>query len=233
MEGLAIVNKELFIGLCMTPSEPITPWLSSLRRGNPAAAQRIWDRYFTRLVVLARKKLRGRRLGVADEEDVAISAMDTLCRNAREGHFPQLADSDGLWRLLVVITARTAMHVLRDERRRKRDPRGAQTAITGRNNRGDLPDCQTMIEEFVGNEPTPQFAAQVSEEYQRLLKLLDAEQQAIAISKLEGLTNADIAVRINRSLRTVERKLGLIRSIWLQEPAMTEPEPPKGKQGGA
>jgi DNA-directed RNA polymerase specialized sigma24 family protein len=194
------------------PSERITPWLSKLREGHPEAAQRIWDRYFTRLVILARKKLRGRRMGIADEEDVAIAALDTLCRNAREGRFPQLTDSDGLWRLLVVITARTALHLLRDEGRLKRDPRGA--------NGDEAIDCQAMIEEFVGNEPTPQFAAHVTEEYQRLLKLLDAEQQAIAIAKLEGLTNADIAARLNRSLRTIERKLGLIRAIWAAgEPA--------------
>ena len=74
-----------------------------------------------------------------------------------------------------------------------------------------------MIEEFVGNEPTPQFAAHVSEQYQRLLKLLDDEQRAIAIAKLEGLTNAEIAARLNRSLRTIERKLQLIRSIWTQD----------------
>ena len=190
----------------MTASERITPWLSKLRQGDPEAAQQIWDRYFTRLVTLARKKLRGQRFGIADEEDVAVSAIDNLCRNAREGRYPQLADSHGLWRLLVVITARTALHLLRDEVRYKRNPRcGAEAG-----------DRLAMIEDFVGNEPTPQFAAQVSEEYQRLLKLLDDEQRVIAIAKLEGLTNADIAARMGRSLRTVERKLELIRAIWLQ-----------------
>ena len=198
------------IGPRMMTSERITPWLSKLRAGHPEAAQRVWDRYFTRLIILARKKLRGRRMGIADEEDVAISALDNLCRNAREGRFPQLADSDGLWRLLVVITARTALHLLRDEGRLKRDPRQG-AGIDG------SVDYQAMIEEFVGNEPTPQFAAHVSEQYQRLLKLLDDEQRAIAIAKLEGLTNAEIAARLNRSLRTIERKLQLIRSIWTQD----------------
>jgi len=190
----------------MASSDSITSWLSKLREGDPEAAQRIWNRYFTRLVILARKKLRGQRLGIADEEDVAIGAIDTLCRNARDGRFPQLADRHDLWRLLVVITARAALHLLRDESRQKRDPRLGSTAD----------HAQAMIEDYVGNEPTPQFAAQVSEECQRLLRLLDEEQQAIAVAKLEGLTNADIARRMSRSLRTVERKLELIRSIWVQ-----------------
>jgi DNA-directed RNA polymerase specialized sigma24 family protein len=194
----------------MAPSEPITPWLSKLRQGHPEAAQRIWDRYFTQLVILARKKLRGRQFGIADEEDVAISALDSLCRNARKGRFPLLADSDGLWRLLVVITARKALQLLRGEGRSKRDPRRSDDDL-------DPADDPTLIEEFVGNEPSPEFAAQVAEEYDRLLKVLDDDQRAIAAAKLEGLTNPEIAARLDRSLRTVERKLQLIRGIWEQD----------------
>jgi DNA-directed RNA polymerase specialized sigma24 family protein len=192
-------------------SDSITPWLSLLRAGHPEAAQRIWDRYFRRLVGLARKKMQGRRLGVADEEDVAISALDSFYRNAREGRFPQLADSDGLWRLLVVITARKASHLLRDQGRQKRS--GGRGAWTGPLDSGGK---EPAIEQLIGNEPSPEFAAQVAEEYERLLGLLDDDQRTIAIAKLEGLTNEQIAARLNRALRTVERKLKLIRTIWEQ-----------------
>jgi DNA-directed RNA polymerase specialized sigma24 family protein len=37
------------------------------------------------------------------------------------------------------------------------------------------------------------------------------------VTKLENYTNKEIAQRLNRSLATVERKLGLIRKIWEQE----------------
>src|SRR3954467_6542423 len=104
----------------MKSGDSITPWLSLLRDGHPEAAQRIWDRYFRRLVGLARKKLRGRRLGVADEENGGISALDNFCRNARDGRFPQLSDRDSLWRVLVMITAHTASHLIRDQGRQKR-----------------------------------------------------------------------------------------------------------------
>jgi DNA-directed RNA polymerase specialized sigma24 family protein len=194
----------------MATGDSITPWLSLLREGNPEAAQRIWNRYFARLLGLARKKLGGRRLGIADEEDVAISALNSFCRNAREGRFPQLADSDGLWRLLIVITARKALHLLRDQGRHKR---GGGRAPTGS---ADSPDRQQAIDQLVGNEPTPGFAAQVAEQYEGLLGLLDDDQRAIAIAKLEGLTNPEIAKRMNRALRTIERKLQLIRTVWEQ-----------------
>jgi hypothetical protein len=118
-----------FVGALIRMGDSITPWLSHLRAGHPEAAQRIWNRYFRRLVGLARKKLQGRRLGVADEEDVAISALDSFCRNARAGRFPQLTDTDCLWRFLVVITARKAARLLRDQGRQKRS--GGRCAPTG------------------------------------------------------------------------------------------------------
>jgi DNA-directed RNA polymerase specialized sigma24 family protein len=56
----------------------------------------------------------------------------------------------------------------------------------------------------------------VAEQYEGLLGLLDDDQRTIAIAKLEGLTNPEIAKRMNRALRTIERKLQLIRAVWEQ-----------------
>lgn len=68
---------------------------------------------------------------------------------------------------------------------------------------------------MVGAEPTPSFAAEVAEECRVLLeKLGDDELKQIALAKLEGFSNAEIAERIGKSLATVERKLKLIRKTW-------------------
>jgi ECF sigma factor len=37
----------------------VTHWITQLKTGDPAAAQRLWECYFLRLVKLARKKLGG------------------------------------------------------------------------------------------------------------------------------------------------------------------------------
>ena len=58
---------------------------------------------------------------------MALSAFDSFCRSAEQGRFPDLADRDSLWRLLVVMTARKATHLRRDEGRQKRGG-GAQFA---------------------------------------------------------------------------------------------------------
>src|SRR5579883_1417686 len=104
----------------MTPEGSVTRWLGQLKAGDPQAAQQLWERYFQRLVGLARKKLHGAKRQVADEEDVALSAFDTFCRGAEQGRFPRLEDRDNLWNILVLLTARKARHLVRDEGRHKR-----------------------------------------------------------------------------------------------------------------
>jgi DNA-directed RNA polymerase specialized sigma24 family protein len=104
----------------MSSDGSITHWLGRLQAGDPAAAQPLWERYFHRLIGLARHRLRNARRLVADEEDVALSAFDSFCRHAERGRFPGLLDRESLWRLLVVVTARKAANLVRDEGRQKR-----------------------------------------------------------------------------------------------------------------
>ena len=48
----------------MASDNSITYWIAELRLGNPDAAQRLWERYFDRLVRLASVKLQGGPLRV-------------------------------------------------------------------------------------------------------------------------------------------------------------------------
>jgi DNA-directed RNA polymerase specialized sigma24 family protein len=192
----------------MSSPGSVTVWLEHLRTGDTAAAQHLWQGYYRRLVGLARHKLRGRPRAVADEEDVALSAFDSFCRGVDQNRFPRLADRDDLWQLLVLLTARKAARLIRDETRHKRG--GGQVIHTSA-----LADKDARLAEFVGPEPTPEFAAQVAEEYQWLLdRLDDAELRAVAQAKLEGYTNEEIARQQGCVVRTVERRLRTIRSLW-------------------
>jgi DNA-directed RNA polymerase specialized sigma24 family protein len=189
----------------------VTTWLHHLRSGQGDAAQRLWERYFPELVRLARRKLRDTSRRVADEEDAALSAFDSFCRGAAGGRFPRLDDRDDLWQVLVMLTARKVLHFRRDEGRLKRGGGKVldQAACTPTD---DSPD---PLAEVIGTEPTPEFAAQVSEEYERLLTKLESEElKTVAQLRLEGYTAAEIADRLSCVPRTVERKLGLIRKIW-------------------
>jgi RNA polymerase sigma factor (sigma-70 family) len=196
----------------MSAHGSVTNWLVLLKAGDAAAAQALWQRYFPRMVGLARKRLAGARGREADEEDAALSAFASFCRGAEQGRFPQLADRDDLWRLLVTITGRKAIDLLERQARLKHGG-GKLTGESGL----DAPDGGG-IAQVVGNEPTPEFAAQVAEEYQRLLARLDNDElRTIAVAKLEGYTNEQLAGRLGCSLATVERRLRLIRKLWEDE----------------
>ena len=189
----------------------VTRWIGPLQAGEQAAAQELWERYFRRLVVLARKKLQGTRLAASDEEDIALSAFDSFCRGAEAGRFPNLRDRQELWRLLVVLTARKAAHLLRDQVRQKR---GGQVVAPAQ------AAAEVGLEQLLSREPTPQFAAQVAEECQRLLdRLGDGELRTVALWKMEGYTHQEIAAKLGCVPRTVDRKLRAIRSLWEQESA--------------
>lgn len=181
----------------------ISGCIDQLKQGDPEAAHTLWQRYFRRLVGLARKKLGDGPRQIADEEDLALSALDSVFRRTMGGEFSRLVDRDDLWRLLGVITSRKASNLARHEGAQKRR-RGAE---------GPDPD------QVVGPGPTPEQAAQFAEECQRRLdRLGDAVLRDVALWKLEDCTNDEIAERLCCDRRTVERKLRLIRAIWEKEP---------------
>ena len=189
----------------MSTPGSISHWIDSLRTGESVAARKLWETYFHRLVELARKKLRALPCGAADEEDVALSAFDSFCRGAEQGRFPRLNDRDDLWQMLFVLTQRKAIDLIQHEGREKRDWRKAEPMDTE----------HSPFAELAGREPDPTFAAQVAEECQRLLGALnDDNLRLLAVRKMEGYTNEEIAVLLNCSLATVERRLRLIRKEW-------------------
>jgi DNA-directed RNA polymerase specialized sigma24 family protein len=186
----------------------VTVWLTQLRAGQADAAQHLWEGYFRRLVGLARQKLLGRPRAAADEEDVALSAFNSFCRGVNQDRFPRLADRDDLWQLLVLLTARKAAHLIRDETRRKRG--GGAVVHTSA-----LADEDSWLAELIGPEPTPEFAAQVAEECRVLMdRLSDDELRSVAVAKLEGYSNEEIARQRGCVVRTVERRLRIIRGLW-------------------
>jgi DNA-directed RNA polymerase specialized sigma24 family protein len=193
----------------------VTLWLGELRSGNEESARKVWGRYFETLVRLARSKLRSRARGAADEEDVALSAFDSFFAGFTRGRFPELTDRDDLWRLLVTITARKATNEIRRESREKRGGGRVldETDLAARSVAG-----ADGLDQIAGLEPSPEFAAIVAEECGRRLDgLPDESLRRVALLKMEGFTNEEIAVQLGHGLRTVTRKLEVIRKAWLAE----------------
>jgi DNA-directed RNA polymerase specialized sigma24 family protein len=141
---------------------------------------------------------------VADE-DVGFSAFDSFARSIEQGRFPQLEDRDDLWHILVMLTRRKAA----DQIRHEQHPRRAHRPVEAHG---------SFLRELVSQEFDPAFAAEVAEECQVLLeRLKNDELRQIAMSKLEGFTNNEIAARLKMALSTLERRLALIRKAWTSD----------------
>jgi DNA-directed RNA polymerase specialized sigma24 family protein len=205
----------------MQPDEEVTLWLSGLARGDQAAVEEIWHRYFERLVRLARSRLAARHKRVADEEDVALSAFHSFCRGVAMGKFPDLEDRHDLWKLLVTITVRKAVQQVRRSSRQKR----GGGAVRGESVFIDAGGCQgrSGLANVLGAEPTPEIAAATAEQCEYLLNLLPEDRlRQIAIGKLDGATVEELAEQMDCAPRTVERKLRKIRDLWARELACPE-----------
>jgi len=141
---------------------------------------------------------------VYDEEDAAVSALNSLFRGMQTSRFPRLDDRHNFWRLLTLITKRKMRAQWRREsadRRSKPSP----AVITE----------EISIHDIISDDPTPDFVAQMMDETEHLLSKLDDERlRRIAVMKLDGLTNDEIAERLQCATRTVQRKMDLIRDQW-------------------
>ena len=201
----------------MSSEGSVTRWVTAIKRGDAAAAQPLWERYHRQLLTLARRKLLSSRHRGTDEEDIVQNAFHSFFQGVANGRFPQLDDRDNLWRLLVVITARKALDQVAHEHSKRQ---GGGT-VQGESwiSSGRTAWDENAIEQVVGTEPTPEFAAQVAEQYEHLLELLGEKSLCqVAVWKMEGFTNDEVAAKLDCSRRTVARKLETIRIIWSKEP---------------
>src|SRR5262245_22032564 len=183
------------------PFGSVSRLLGGLRDGDDEAVRQLWQRYFRPLVRLAGRALSSRGGEPSDAEDVALSAFWELCQQAAhpETTLPRLHNRANLWKLLACFTARRALDLARKEGRRRRVV--AEEPALG----------EGGFESFAGRGPPPEFGAAVAD----LLECLPADElRRIAVAKMEGHTNAEIARGLGRSLSTVERKLQVIRALW-------------------
>jgi DNA-directed RNA polymerase specialized sigma24 family protein len=191
----------------------ITGLIADLKEGEGVtrAQQELWDRYFHRVVALARKKLEGVRRATEDEEDVAVSVLKSLFLRIGTNRLPVLRDRNNLWPLLVKITACKVINLRNRNAAVKRGGRRLRDGSTPPHKKsGDT----WQIDELIAQEPTPQFSAQVAEEYEQLVSALPDSLKLVAQRKVEAYTNAEIAAELGVVERTIERKLKLIRATW-------------------
>ncbi len=200
----------------MSPKGSVSRLLEAFKAKDDAAVRSLWERYCDRLVRLARQKLRNTRRRAADEEDIALSAFNSLCLGARDGRFPALTDRGSLWGLLVFITAQKAADWIAHEHRQKRGGgkvRGNSALVGGKSD-----SAGEDFDRFLANSPGPETLHILASEYDRLLNQLGNHMlRQIAELRVQGHTVDEIAEKLDVARRTVHRKLQLIRKILRAE----------------
>ena len=133
------------------------------------------------------------------------------------GKFPQLTDRDDLWRLLVVITARKAMAQANRNARQKRGGGRVVSEVVLFGNEADGGSGPLAgLEQVAAEGPTPEFAAMMAEQCRILLDALDDDSlRQVALCRMEGYNNDEIAEQLGWRSGTVARRLELIRKTWL------------------
>lgn len=189
--------------------DDVTLWIKEARQGDQDAAKKIWVRYVHQLLKVARARWKNMPRRTVDEDDVVQSAMKSFFRHL-SGNLLGVENRDELWRVLVTITHRK---VIATQRRQFAQKRGGGLI-------GSTEQEVMDINHLVSAEPSPEFAVLVAEECacrMESLSKVDVTLVNVAQLKLEGYTNEEIAQRLSRTKRSVERKLNRIRSIWSED----------------
>jgi len=176
---------------------PTTSDQSLLRRfrmGEQEAAAEIYRRYAPRLHAIAHRQCSGSLATRVDADDIVQSVFWEFFEGARNGLYDVPAGDD-LWRLILVI----ALNKVRAKRvfhqAAKRDVRLTASA-----------DC---LQSQWNPQDVPALLLQLA--FHDALAHLNRPQRKIVDLLLEGHKVAEIAEKVGRSKRTVERNLQEIR----------------------
>jgi RNA polymerase sigma factor (sigma-70 family) len=192
-----------------TLDDSVTEWVDRLRQGDRNAGDLLDLRYRDALLRATREKFANIISAAADEDDLVQSVFHAIWTAASRGTLTEVANRDSFWGLLLTITRNKAISRRRAVLARK-DVGGSAAQFSQIANgqiASVLPDSQTSA----------QVIADLLEEQERLLLALhDESERQVAIYKLQGLSHPEIAAEMRISIRTVERKLALIRIRWTE-----------------
>jgi RNA polymerase sigma factor (sigma-70 family) len=177
-----------------------------LRAGDAAAADRLWQRFFPRLFGLARRALGGAPQRAADADDAVQSAFASFFRRVAEGAYDGPLDRGDLWNLLAAFT----MHKARKQARREAAAKRGGGRVLSEGDLAGAAQGPLSFDELAGRLPCADFDLACED----LLQRLKEEERTIAVLRLLGYRNREIASELGCTERRIERKLNVIRLSW-------------------
>jgi RNA polymerase sigma factor (sigma-70 family) len=194
----------------MRSEASITDHIHALRDGDREAAWPLWEHCYPRAVAMARGVIGQIARSLDDEEDMALSALHALFDRIQDQAQPTREpwNRQELWRVLAGIIRNKAKQRYRWATQTKRDARKTEQ------------QAPAALDEFARPDPPPDQEMLVREELDRLLDRLGSNSgdlRQVALLKLDGYSNREIATRMGIAVKSVERKLSRIRRHWQDE----------------
>ncbi|MFM2013362.1 MAG: hypothetical protein RLZZ396_2146 [Planctomycetota bacterium] len=197
------------------PAGSVTGNLLLAQRGDREAFTQLWSRYFKDLVVQVRNQFQSVAYKQLDPEEVAHSTFIALHEGFHSQKFTSLHGRNQLWSLLTIIAIRKASNRARREQkfRRLTDLRYAgdfQQVGATRFSLQHLPVLDDAIKKIL-----------LEDHLEFLLRTLETEGatqrlREIALRKLQGQSNVQIAKEFGCSRKSIALRLNLIFEIWKQ-----------------
>ncbi len=168
--------------------------LRRVQRGNQDAATELYFRYAERLRNLVRNETSPALARREDAEDILQSIFSSFFRGVGQGYYDVPA-GDELWKLLLVIALNKICAKGTYHRAAKRDVR----ITLG----GEFLDRYSRYAHSTPSDETTFLKLAIDEALTQLQPL----QRQMVVCRIEGYEVAEIASRVQRSKRTVERVL--------------------------
>ena len=184
------------------PTGSVTGNIRRAQTGDDLAFEWLWHRYYKSLVRHLRKIASGPGFDPVDHEEVAHSVFIALHHGLSHEKFHSLNRRYQLWKLLTLIGLRKAINLT------KRDMLQRQVIAQRSANGRRASDVDPSFDEM-----------RFDEELEHGLSLLDKEHPSqrlreLAIRKMNGHSNSQIADDFGWSRKTVALRLNLIYEIW-------------------
>lgn len=182
-------------------------WLCGFHSGEEEALQRLWHRFYQKLVGFADRRVRPVSAGMIDGEDIAQSVFRSLWLAAKEGRLNDVKNLDQIWWILVAIAERKCISHARRGNTIKRGGTHIRVSLDS----PEVQECQVLLSSCL----TAEYALSFGEEIHRLIHLLtDETSRQIAIQRIADRSIEEIAKSLTLSTATVNRKLRIIRRVW-------------------
>lgn len=196
-------------------TEEILSCISHLKGISNEEAEKIWTDYFPRLLVFAQRRIASLPKRSFDEEDIALSAMNSFFRAQRQGRFELAADFGDLWPILVTIVSRK----ITSQRRKHYSLKRGAGAVSGESaflGPGSVDSGMEIgIAQIMDERQLPETSDALARTCEELLNQLpDEKHKQTALMRMEGFTSQEISERLQCSIARTKQRVARIKEIW-------------------